>query len=75
MVAALYWRRATTPGVVAGLVAGITTSVLFWQLESWRPFDMHEGVIGLLVHVPVLVVVSLLTAPQDEEHLEAYLGE
>jgi SSS family solute:Na+ symporter len=65
VVAALYWRRATTAGVLAGVVTGWATAGFFYFNASMRPFDMHEGVLGLMVHVPVLIVVSLLTRPQD----------
>lgn len=74
VVAALYWRRATTGGVVAGLVAGAATAFFFWQNPQLKPFDMHEGVIALLVHIPVLVGVSLATQPQAEEHVEGFVG-
>ncbi len=73
VIAALYWRRATTSGAVAGLVAGIAVAVFFWQNPALKPFDMHEGVIGLLVHIPVLVGVSLATPAQDGRHVAAYV--
>ena len=73
VVAALYWRRATTAGVTAGLLAGTATAFFFWQTPELKPLDMHEGIIGLLVHVPVLVGVSLATPAQDEAHVSAFL--
>ena len=73
VVAALYWRRATTTGVVSGLVAGAATAVFFWANPELKPFDMHEGIVGLLVHVPVLVGVSLATPAQSEEHLAGFM--
>lgn len=75
VVAALYWRRATTPGVIAGLLAGWATAGLFWYQPGLKPFGMHEGILGLLVHVPVLVIVSLATRRQDAAHLAAYFTE
>ena len=39
-----------------------------------RPLDLHEGVLGLLVHIPVLVGVSLATQPQDRDHAEAFVN-
>jgi len=72
VVAALYWRRATTPGAVAGLLAGTLVAFFFWRMPELKPFDMHEGVIGLLVHIPVLVGISLLTPAQDSEHVEGF---
>jgi SSS family solute:Na+ symporter len=38
-----------------------------------RPLDLHEGILGLMVHIPVLVGVSLATRPQDRDHTEAFL--
>jgi SSS family solute:Na+ symporter len=73
VIAALYWRRATTQGAVAGLVAGIAVAVFFWQNPALKPFDMHEGIIGLLVHIPVLVGVSLATPAQAESHVAAFV--
>jgi solute:Na+ symporter, SSS family len=70
--AALYWRRATTPGVLAGLLAGIVTTVFFFLKPGLRPFEIHEGILGLVVNIVVLVAVSLATRPQDPEHVEAF---
>lgn len=68
IVAAMYWRRATTAGVVAGLVAGSLVTLGFFLLPELRPWEVHEGILGLAAHLPVLVGVSLLTAPQDPGH-------
>jgi len=74
VVAALFWRRATTAGVLAGLLAGGGTALLFFFNPDWRVFDLHEGLLGLAVHIPVLVLVSLLTARQSEARIAAYVG-
>ena len=74
VLAALYWRRATTAGALAGLLAGSATAVFFFLNGSLRPLDLHEGILGLLVHVPTLVLVSLATAPQDEGHTSRFTG-
>jgi len=71
--AALYWRRATTAGVLAGLVAGSLATLVFFFNPGLRPWDLHEGLLGLAVHVPVLVVVSLLTRPQRRAHVDAFV--
>ncbi len=71
--AALYWRRATTPGVVAGFVAGIATTVCFLVRPEWRPFEVHEGILGVVVNTLVLVTASLLTRPQPAEHAAAFV--
>jgi SSS family solute:Na+ symporter len=71
--AALYWRRATTPGVLSGLTAGCLTTVFFFRNPALRPYEIHEGILGLVVNVAVLVVVSLLTHPQAGSHIRAYV--
>ena len=35
-----------------GLVAGWATAGFFWRHPGLKPFGMHEGILGLLVHVP-----------------------
>jgi SSS family solute:Na+ symporter len=72
VLAALYWRRATTAGVVSGLVIGGLTTEFFHHYATLAPLGIHEGILGLLVQVPVLVVVSVLTQRQPQEHLDAF---
>ena len=74
MVAALYWRRATTAGVVSGLLVGSAVSVFFFLVPELKPLGMHEGILGLIAHVPVLLAVSLRGKPQDDEHVEGFLN-
>lgn len=74
VVAALYWKRATTNGVITGLLAGTATAFFFWQNPELKPFDMHEGIVGLLVHIPVLMGVSLATPAQSKEHLDHFFS-
>ena len=73
VLAALYWRRATTAGVLAGLVAGSLATLLFFFNPELRPWDLHEGILGLAVHLPVLVAVSLLTRAQPRSHVDAFV--
>lgn len=77
IAAALYWRRATTPGVIAGFAAGAATAAGFFLAgqggRDVRPFDLHEGLLGLMVHIPVLIAVSLATKPQAKSHSGAFV--
>lgn len=73
VVAALYWRRATTAGALAGLISGAAVTVFFFLNPELRPLALHEGILGLMVHVPVLVFVSLLTQPQEDAHTAAFV--
>ncbi len=73
VLAALYWPRATTAGAVSGMVAGSSAAVFFYANPNLRIFDLHEGLLGLGVHLIVLIGVSLATSPQDKSHVDAFL--
>ncbi len=72
IVAAMYWRRATTAGAVGGLLSGAVVTLFFFLNPELRPWDLHEGILGLAAHLPVLVGVSLLTHRQPEEHVNLF---
>ena len=74
IVAALYWKRATTTGVLAGLAAGMATAVFFVLNPSLRPLQIHEGILGLVVNIVVLITVSLVTRAQTDDHASAFVG-
>jgi SSS family solute:Na+ symporter len=71
--AALLWRRATTSGILAGLLAGSATAIVFFLNPALRPFEIHEGILGLFVNIAVLITVSLLTRPQKPPHVDAFV--
>jgi len=73
LLSALYWKRATTPGVMSGLLAGSAVTLFFFFQGHLRPLDLHEGILGLLVHIPVLVIVSLLTQDPNPGQTEEFL--
>ncbi len=72
VVAALYWRRATTAGAIAGLVAGAAVTGFMFLRPDLRVADLHEGLFGLLANVLVLVGVSLAGQPQTTTHLTRF---
>ena len=55
-------------------LAGGAVSVFFFLNPELRPLDLHEGILGLAVHIPVLILVSVRSAPQEAAHVEAYVG-
>lgn len=73
LLSAMYWRRATTAGVLSGLVAGSAVSAFFFLFPELKPFGVHEGILGLAVHIPVLIGVTLAGVPQEEKHVRGYV--
>lgn len=64
---ALYWKRTTAPGAIAGLICGGVVDVIWHYIpSSVNPiFGLYEIVPAFVVCLVVTVVVSLLTK-QDE---------
>ena len=57
--AALFWKKATTPGIIAGMLAGFVVCV-GWKLAG-EPFGLGSAVPGTLACAAALVAVSLAT--------------
>lgn len=57
--AALFWKKATTPGIIAGMLVGFTVCV-GWKLMG-TPFDLGPTVPGAIACGIALVSVSLAT--------------
>ena len=57
--AALYWRKATGAGVLAGMLAGFVVCIAWKQLGL--PFGLGAAVPGAIACAVALVVVSLAT--------------
>ena len=70
---ALYWRRATAAGVLAGLVTGALVNYYFqFVAEPW--LGIHAGILGLIANVIVMVGTSYATTPPSREQVDAYVA-
>ncbi|HEX9728879.1 MAG TPA: sodium:solute symporter family protein [Gemmatimonadales bacterium] len=70
---AFMWRRATAAGAVAGLLAGISVTGLLLLVPEWKPFGIHEGIVGLVVNTATYIGVSLATQPPEAKHVADWL--
>ncbi|MCD6324637.1 MAG: sodium:solute symporter family protein [Desulfurococcales archaeon] len=77
LAGALFWRRATKEGALAGLLGGIAMTVYmqFFPPPQLKALGIFSGWWGLLVNVPLFVVVSLLTKPHDLEKVERLIRD
>ena len=62
---ALYWKRATAAGAVAGLISGGIT-VVAWHNLHGGIFDVYEILPAFIVCLVVTVVVSLCTKADEQ---------
>ena len=61
LILSLFWRRTTAWGVLAGMVVGFTTAILWrWQLPDWHK-QVYNLVPAFGLALASVVVVSLLT--------------
>jgi SSS family solute:Na+ symporter len=70
--AMFYWRRATRAGALSGLIGGMVVNMIFLSNGALKPWPVHEGVYGLAANVLLLIVVSLLTRPDDPERVRKF---
>lgn len=71
-VGALFWRRSTAAGAIAGLLSGIGFLILFTFIPALTPspFDAGgAGLLSLLINIVVFVAVSACTTPRPDELL------
>jgi SSS family solute:Na+ symporter len=73
LYSAFLWKRATSSGVITGLIAGTLTTFLFVIYPHLKPIDLHEGILGLIVNLTLLIVVSLLTKPPAASHVDEWM--
>ncbi len=68
----LYWRRTTRAGVVAAMLSGSITALVWMALRN--PGGLHGFIPGISVSLLVLIVVSLFTRPPDRALLDKAFG-
>lgn len=68
-VGALFWRRSTATGAIAGLLSSVGFLILFtiFPATTPSPFDQGgAGLLALIINAVVFVLVSLFTSPRPE---------
>jgi sodium/proline symporter len=65
---ALYWKRITAMGALAGMVAGAVVSYVWGTIPAIKEaIDLYEIIPGVIAHFVVAIIVSLLTKHPDSE--------
>ncbi|MGB3564112.1 MAG: hypothetical protein WBC09_13775, partial [Thermoanaerobaculia bacterium] len=64
-ILALYWRRTTRAGVLAGLLAA-TAVTFIWRADDSLNDSLYVLIPGFLAAFVATVVVSLVTEPPDD---------
>ena len=81
-VDALFLRRGTRWGAIAGVLAGLSVVVVFllrgeqgsgWLVDLRRLFDV--GMLGAIVNASVFALVSTFTPPLDPDHVRRFAAD
>lgn len=72
LVAALYWKRATTAGAIVASIVGPIVVLLSYFV--WDIGGVWYGAPGMLVSTILLIVVSLMTKKTDKKVLDEFYG-
>ncbi|WP_336246072.1 sodium/proline symporter PutP [Hominibacterium faecale] len=69
---ALFWRRMTLPGAIAGMITGGVVDLLWYNLEGGI-FDIYEIIPGFIASAAVIVIVSLCSklSPEIAEEFDS----
>lgn len=74
VAATFFWPRATKQGAIAGLLTGVVVNT-YISLVGPVPLEINPGIWGLLANIVVFIFVSLLTKPNDMEHIKKFTEE
>ncbi|WP_227380923.1 sodium/proline symporter [Haladaptatus halobius] len=79
LLTSVYWKKTTGPGVIAGMIVGLVTTVMWNQLSGgpFMIFDIYELLPAFSLALIAIIVVSLLTGPpkRREEVIRKELNE
>lgn len=73
VVVGLYWKRASTAGVIASMVVGFGVCLLWYALGE--PLGLNPVIPGIAASAAAMFGVSLLTPPVPEENLHPFFPE
>ncbi|UYF98880.1 sodium:solute symporter family protein [Halomonas sp. GD1P12] len=74
LIGALFWRRASKAGALAGLAVGAFITLLL-EFGIDAPFGWHAGFCGLLVNSIVFIAASMATASTSQHSPAQALSE
>ena len=70
IVAALFWKRLTYSGALAGIISGFAVDIIWYIFMGWT--GIYEIIPGFFAGVICLVIVSLLSTAPSAEVMEKF---
>ena len=75
--AGLFWKKASTVGIILGLIGGVLVTIYFQYLSSTSPYDLHPGLIGLVINIIIVAVISFAKEQEQAviEHASKFVDD
>lgn len=64
LIGGVFWKKATSTGALAGLIAGIILTVALLLIDI-EPFGFIPGILGVMLDAIVFIIVSIATQKKD----------
>ncbi len=68
VVLSLLWKRVNMPAALAGLIVGTLVAIITYFVYP-NPYGIWAGIWGMIFNTIAIIVVALVTKPQDESFL------
>ena len=65
VLCALFWKRTTLPGAIAGMAGGFVTTVIWVVAFKAQFYDLYEMLPGFVIGGVLTILVSLFTTPPE----------
>ena len=67
----LFFRKANALSIIIGLILGVCITIYYQYFADNSLYDLHAGLIGLIINVIVVFVISCMYKQRDNESIKA----
>ena len=67
----LFFRKANSQAVIIGLICGVVITLYFQYFSETTIYDMHAGLIGLVVNTLAVITFSILFKRSEQEKIKS----
>ena len=69
--AALFYKKANKNSIILGLMGGVIVTLYYQYFSESSIYDLHPGLLGIIVNVIIVVIGSIILKQNNEEKQKA----